>query len=198
VITIAWDIDDVLNNLMSAWFHTAWLPTHPDCTVKYGDLTENPPDRILGISQQEYLESLDAFRLSETARRMAPTPEILDWFRSQGHQFRHIALTARPLETTPALSEWLFRHFGSFVRLFAVVPTRWIDGEPVYDRTKAEFLAWFGLADLLVDDTPANIESVQHLGIEGILYPQPWNSSKLTVAETLQSLMNAAAVRSVA
>jgi len=188
VRTIVWDVDDVLNNLMSSWFHRTWLPAHSGCTVGFRDLTENPPHHLLGISEQEYLNSLDAFRLSDAASQMTPTPEVLDWLQAHGRSFRHIALTARPIATTPRLSEWLFRHFGAYVRLFGVVPTRAQNGEPVYDANKSEFLQWLGKGDLFVDDNPANIEAVQRLGIRGVLYPQPWNGSTLGVAATLQSL----------
>ena len=186
--TIVWDVDDVLNNLMSSWFQNAWVPAHSGCTVRYRDLTENPPHRVLGISEQDYLDSLDAFRLSDAASQMTPSPEVLDWLRTHGRSFRHIALTARPIATTPRLAEWLFRHFGEYVRLFGVVPTRTQDGEPVYDTNKAEFLKWLGKGDLFVDDSPANIASVQRLGIRGVLYPQPWNRGTVSVAATLQTL----------
>jgi FMN phosphatase YigB (HAD superfamily) len=188
VLTIVWDVDDVLNNLMFSWFHTAWLPAHYGCAVSYRDLTENPPHRVLGISQQEYLDSLDAFRLSDAASQMTPNPEVLEWFRARGAGFRHMALTARPLSTAPRLSEWLFRHFGAYIRAFGVVPTRRQNGEPVYDTNKAEFLEWLGKADVVVDDSPANLAAAQRLGIRGVLYPQPWNGSTLSVAATLQTL----------
>lgn len=186
--TIVWDVDDVLNNLMFSWLHRAWLPAHPGCTVSYRDLTENPPHRLLGIPEQEYLDSLDAFRLSDAASQMTPAPEVLEWLRIHGGGFRHIALTARPTATTPRLSEWLFRHFGAYIRVFGVVPTRPQNGAPVYDKNKAEFLEWLGKADVFIDDSPANIAAVQRLGIRSVLYPQPWNNSTLSAAATLQTL----------
>ena len=57
--TLVWDIDDVLNDLMRSWFTEEWLPTHPDCRLAYADLLENPPHRVLGIAEAEYLASLD-------------------------------------------------------------------------------------------------------------------------------------------
>lgn len=188
MLTIVWDIDDVLNDLTSLWFHTAWLPAHQGCQTAYRDLTENPPHRILGVERQEYLASLDAFRVSDAARRMTPNPEVLKWLQCHGHRFRHIALTARPLPSVPQLSEWLFRHFGSFVRLFAFVPARQQEGEPVYDATKAEFLHWVGKGDVLVDDSSENLAAARELGITGVLFPQPWNGCSLGVAEVLQTL----------
>ena len=31
--TIAWDVDDVLNDCMRTWFERTWLPAHPGCAV---------------------------------------------------------------------------------------------------------------------------------------------------------------------
>ena len=70
--TIIWDVDDVLNDLMRAWFedYAALNGTHTHIT--YDRLTSNPPHELLGISRMEYLESLDKFRLSEMAENMTP------------------------------------------------------------------------------------------------------------------------------
>ena len=45
MLTLAWDVDDVLNDLMQVWLEEAWLPAHPECNVTYRDLTSNPPHR---------------------------------------------------------------------------------------------------------------------------------------------------------
>ena len=47
MVTIAWDVDDVLNDLMRHWFKSTWKTTHPECKVIYEDLSENPPRQIL-------------------------------------------------------------------------------------------------------------------------------------------------------
>jgi len=188
MLTFVWDIDDVLNDLMRAWFTGEWLPKHPGCQLEYSDLCENPPHRVLGISRAEYLGSLDRYRLSEKARLMEPNAAILEWLRGHGARHRHIALTARPLESTPYLAEWLFRHFGNFVRQFGVVPSRLEDGVPRYDVDKRDYLEWFGKADLLVDDSEENIAAAQSLGLENVLYPQPWNHSATSVTEILRRL----------
>lgn len=188
MLTIVWDVDDVLNNLMHAWFQYVWLPAHSNSAFEYRNLTENPPHRLLGISENEYLNSLDEFRVSEAAARMSPNPEILEWLRANGTSFRHIALTARPLSTAPPLCEWLFRHFGTYIRVFGVVPTRRRNGEPAYDSTKAEFLHWLGKGDIFVDDSRSNLDAAARLGIRGVLYPQPWNNATLSVAATLKAM----------
>ena len=119
---------------------------------------------------------------------MPPNPLILQWLNSFGESYRHVALTARPLESTPHAAEWLFRHFGMYIRTFAVVPSRYIDGVPLYDRDKPEYLSWLGKADILVDDSEDNIRGAERLGIRGILYPQPWNQASQRAEAVLLSL----------
>src|ERR1019366_3687492 len=82
-----------------------------------------------------------------------PNGGILDWFRCHGARHRHMALTARPLDSVPYLSEWLFHHFGNYLRFFGVVPARLENGVPRYDTNKEDFLRWFGKADVLIDDS---------------------------------------------
>jgi hypothetical protein len=188
VLTFVWDIDDVLNDLMRVWFTQEWLPGHPECRLTYSDLLENPPHRVLGIRQEEYLASLDAFRLSRKARDMQPNASILRWLQSYGARHRHMALTARPLDSIPCLSEWLFSHFGNYLRNFSVVPTRLQDGVPRYDSNKGDYLRWFGKAGVLIDDSEENIAAARSLNIGGVLYPQPWNRNADSVDETLRHL----------
>lgn len=195
MLTIAWDVDDVLNELMRTWFTEIWRAEHPECAVSYSQISENPPDQVLGISRGEYLCSLDAFRASERAREMDPNPVVLQWLKQSGANYRHIALTARPLESAPHAAEWVFRHFGTYMRTFAVVPTRFAEGVPIYDHDKAEYLSWLRKADVLVDDSKENIRRAERLGLRGILYPQPWNEAHCAVEQTLQSLAQLAEVR---
>lgn len=187
-MTIVWDVDDVLNDLMRAWFTEAWRPSHPECALSYNDIVENPPDRVLGVAKEAYLESLDCFRVSQQASQMSPNSAILDWLGRHGARCRHLALTARPIQSVPHAAEWVFRHFGAYVRAFGVVPSRLQAGSPVYDRTKAEFLAWFSGAAVLVDDSPENITAAEAVGVTGILYPRPWNRGADTAAEVLGHL----------
>jgi hypothetical protein len=192
--TIVWDVDDVLNNLMEAWLEHAWKPAHPACQVTSAEITENPPHRVLGIPESEYLASLDKFRQSEPARRMKPNAAIVHWLREQGEGYRHVALTARPLSSTPQASEWLFRHFGDYFRCFGVVPSRPDPETPGYDRNKGDFLRWLGCAEFLVDDSPENVKLAEGLGIRAVLYPQPWNGSTESVDDLLRNLAGKAAV----
>lgn len=188
MLTIVWDVDDVLNDLMAQWFGHAWLPAHPGCGLTYQDLTANPPDLALGVDRSEYLSSLDAFHQSDRGANLTPCPEVLAWFRQDGNRFRHIALTARPLETAPAIAHWVFRHFGAWIRCFGIVPSRTAPDAPAYDNTKAEFLAWLGRGDILIDDSPQNIQQAQSLGLKTLQPRQPWNQSRLTIHDLLENL----------
>jgi hypothetical protein len=188
MLTVVWDVDDVLNDLMYQWFVYGWLAEHSDCRISYSELTCNPPHDVLGVNRREYLSSMDVFRRTERACNMAPNPEVLTWFREEGHQFRHLALTARPLETAPEVAHWVMRHFGSWIRCFGVVPTRTEEGVPVYDRSKGEYLAWLGRGDVLVDDSTDNIVEAESLGLRTLQTAQPWNHSKLTMTLLLQQL----------
>jgi len=188
MLTVVWDVDDVLNDLMHQWFHNAWLKEHPECRLSYADLAINPPHQVLGVNSAEYLASMDAFRETELANNMTPNPEVLAWFRSEGDRCRHIALTARPLETAPNVAHWVMRHFREWIRCFGVVPTRTDVGVPVYDRTKGEYLAWLGCGDVLVDDSAENGRQAALLGLKPMLVAQPWNNSKLTSPALLRQL----------
>jgi len=196
MLTIAWDVDDVLNELMRVWFAEIWELSHPDCGLHYDDIRENPPDRILGIEREEYLRSLDLFRTSERARRMAPNCAVLHWLELYGSKCRHIALTARPLDSVPAAAEWVFRHFGGHLRSFGVVPSRLDPDMPVYDADKGGFLRWFSGSTVLVDDSAENVCAAKASGVQGLLYPQPWNESSNTVAEALDHLTGMVASQS--
>jgi len=176
--TIAWDVDDVLNDLMRQWFELQWLSGHAECKVGYEDLTENPPHRIIGADLHSYLKSLDEFRLSELYQQMSPVREVMSWFENNGHKFRHIALTAVPLIAAPASAQWVFKHFGPWIRTFHFVPSkREGDKMPEYDNDKGAFLKWIQKVDVLVDDSSANIQAARSAGVKGIIIPRPWNKA---------------------
>jgi len=189
VKTIVWDVDDVLNELMRTWFERWWVPSHPGCPIRYDEISENPPHKLLGVSESEYLASLDEFRLSDIARQMTPVPEVLAWFRQYGDRFRHVALTATPLRTAPASAEWVMRHFGQWIRFFHVIPSpRRGEQIPIYDQSKEDFLRWWGKGDILVDDSLMNVTAAKALGIQAVLIPCPWNKSQMTLTEALDVL----------
>ncbi len=191
--TIVWDVDDVLNDLMLQWFERGWKQEHPEATVAYGDLRENPPHLSLGATREEYQGSLDAFRKTDAGVHLTPNAEVLRWFQTHGGNFRHVALTARPLETAPDVAAWVMRHFGQWIRCFGIVPTRTVEGTPVYDRSKGEYLRWLGKGDLLIDDTPENLRHAEAIGIKTLAWPQPWNDAHWSSSEILQQLTEMAA-----
>lgn len=187
--TIAWDVDDVLNDLTQMWFEQKWRKDHEDCTLRYGEITENPPQKLLGVGIDEYLHSLDEYRLSALYRQMAPVREIMEWFDRYGNNFRHIALTATPLVAASASAQWVFKHFGSWIRTFHFVPSkRTGQNIPEYDADKAAFLQWLSKVDVFVDDSPTNIETAEGIGTRGILWPRTWNNSIQTPSEALTSM----------
>ncbi len=175
-ITVAWDVDDVLNSLTKEWF-TEYKKRHkPGLT--FADLVSNPPHNILNISKEEYLASLDSFR-SRHFMDLSPKKELLSWFEGHGHKFRHIALTATPFRFASVSADWVMGHFGKWIRSFNFVPSpRAGSSYPSYDDNKGAFLNWLGNVDIFIDDNEANIMSTKAFGIRNILFPAPWNKYK--------------------
>ncbi len=187
--TIVWDIDDVLNDLMKNWYELKWLPENNSCKVIYEGLTHNPPYELLEITQEEYLQSLDSFRLSDTGRQLTPAKDVVNWFQLHGHRFRHIALTATPIQCAHNSAAWVLKHFGKWIRSFAYVPSkRHNDPEFNYDITKKDYLQWLGKADILIDDNTGNVEGARQLGIQAFLVPRPWNKADGTFTDILNDL----------
>lgn len=184
--TIAWDVDDVLNDLMGGWL--AWYRERGPTAITYEEIAENPPYRLLGISRDEYLASLDAYRLSDAARGQQPVPEVLAWFEEHGDGAHHIAVTATPLATAPGSAEWVVRHFGRWIRTFHVTPSPRV-GDGIAEReTKTASLARLGGADMAVDDLPANLEGMPEMGIATLVFPRPWNGAPGTISDALREL----------
>jgi len=193
MVTIVWDVDDVLNDLTLYWFKSEWLNVHPGSAVQFDDITENPPHRILGMTKNDYLLSLDNFRLSNYAEGLLPNPDVLDWFQRFGEHYRHIALTAAPIQTAHISAQWVIRHFGQWIRTFHFIPShRNMQRLVEYDGSKADYLRWLGKADIIVDDNEANIQGAEEAGITGILMPCPWNKGKSGMTETLKFLTETA------
>ncbi len=186
MLTIAWDVDDVLNDLTAAWLQAY---NHEASTnFAYSDLKQNPPHAMLGISLDDYRSSLDSFR-EQYFDSLKPNPAVLNWFREHGHLARHLAVSAVPMKLAPLSAQWTLRHFGHWIRSFHFVPSpRTDDTHPHYDEGKASFLKWLGNVDILVEDNEANATAAAHeLGIDAILYPQPWNRA---VSTYLQGLLD--------
>jgi hypothetical protein len=187
MITIAWDVDDILNDLMYNWLTKKWLLEFPDCRVNFEQITENTPESIINISKEEYLLSLDNFRLSKNYSQMKPNAEILAWFENFGDKARHMALTAVPVLAAHVSAEWVMRHFGKWIRSFNFVPSLRKEDEntPAYDKSKVDYLKRMNRIDLLVEDSEINIREAEESGIKGMLIGKPWNKSNLSVADAL-------------
>jgi 5'(3')-deoxyribonucleotidase len=191
MITIAWDVDDVLNDLMRRWFEATWKKTHPECKIDYEDLSENPPHRILKVSKEEYLESLDAFRADPSYNQMIPVLPVKEWFINHGRQFRHIALTSVPFAAAGVSANWILTHFGRWIRTYHFIPSyRATCQVPIYDRSKKDYLEWIQYVDYLIDDNEDNIKEAESIGIKGILFPRPWNTQKNKPVETALTFLS--------
>jgi len=192
-MTLVWDVDDVLNQLTRAWFEQAWLSTHPDCPVtESAQLTENPMHRLLGVTREEYLASLDAFRAAGYAA-LVPDADILAWMSRNGDKFRHVALTAVPLASASCSGEWIYRHWGRWIRSIHVVPSPRTGQEaPSWDASKVEYLRWFGHADVvLIEDNPVACAAAVAAGFSALRVPQPWNrGTALPKVGALSDLLN--------
>jgi FMN phosphatase YigB (HAD superfamily) len=184
---IMWDVDDVLNDLMGDWFRLSWLPAHPNCTLKYSGMTKNPPHELLGVTKSEYLASLDAFRQS-SFKELKPLPEMLEWFSLYGNKAEHRVVTAVPTNAAHYSAEWVFRHFGTWIHSFNIVPSP-REGEKDYGvKSKSEYIRTFSKVDLVVEDNLDTIRSMKELGIETVTIPRPWNCASGTLAESLRAM----------
>ncbi len=186
--TLAWDVDDVLNNLMEIWLRN-WHEEHPGAVADYASLKQNPPHESLGITFEAYLESLDQIRSSASAHeQLNPNPQITAWLTEHGRRYRHLALTARPVHTAGPAAAWVLGHFGAWIRTVAFVPVRKPGDWPDYDLNKADYLRWLDPDAILIDDSPANVSEAREKGLEAVLFPQPWNAATQSVPEILSQL----------
>lgn len=189
MITIAWDVDDILNDLMRCWLVNKWLPEHPNCKVSFKQITQNTPERIINSSKEDYLFSLDSFRLSKAYSEMKPNPEVLLWFKKYADKARHIALTSVPIKAAHVSADWVMRNFGKWIRSFNFIPSI-RKGEQTlgHSHTKADYLKWLDKVDVLVEDSEENIREAEKLGIRGILVKKPWNKSSLLLKDALAEI----------
>jgi FMN phosphatase YigB (HAD superfamily) len=186
--TIAWDVDDVLNDLTRRWLDEAWRPAHPGSSARYEQLTANPPHACLGATRDEYLRSLDAFRLARF-ETLEPSPAVLAWLARHGADCRHVALTATPRVVAPVSAAWVLRHFGDWIRVFAFVPSPRADDRFPAAGTKGEALEWLTGIDVLVDDSPVNVAAARAAGRAAVLVPRPWNNAPGTIEDALSELL---------
>lgn len=188
MLTIVWDVDDVLNELMREWLYKKWLRENPSSCCHYEEITVNPPEGLLGITRKEYLRSLDEFR-KEQMMTLKPNAEVVGWFEQYGYRYRHQALTATPLSCAALSAYWVTHHFGRWIRGFHFVPSL-REGQETsqYETTKREYLEWFGKADIFIDDNYENVKAAEHIGIKSFLVARPWNHAGMELTEILQEL----------
>lgn len=187
MLTIAWDVDDVLNNLMQSWLID--YSEKNNCKVSYENIITNPPNQILGIELEKYLDSLDEFRLNPKALDMLPNAKILNWLNNKGHLFHHIALSTTSAKTARNGAFWVMKHFYKWIHSYNIVPSYRKDDEfSKLNKTKKDFLNKVKYVDVLIDDSEKNIKDAQDLGIKGFLVSRPWNKNGLTIDEILNKL----------
>lgn len=173
MLTICWDLDDVLNNLMESWLqnYNYLNKTH----FQYKEIIKNPPYEILGISENFYKNILDIYR-KEYYDLLSPNKIILEWFKQNGHRAYFSVLTATPTSCASISLEWLMRNFGNWIRQYAFIPsTREQIKDNIYDKTKADWLVR-NKADLFIDDSIKNCKEANEKGIATFCVKQPWNN----------------------
>ena len=189
MLTIAWDVDDVLNDFMNVWYIHKWLPEHPQCNTPFVSLVENPPHQLLGCSKEEYLASLDEFRLSTAFQNVKPVAEILRWFVAHGSKAHHVALTAVPSAAAHVSGQWVMRHFGAWMRTFHFIPSYRKNIDDVgYDKSKVDYIKRTDIIDVLVEDNPDQLIGLDGIHKQGLLIPRPWNRAKRNVGQVLAEL----------
>ena len=187
MLTIAWDVDDVLNNLMKTWLE--YYCQKITSQFSYTDIKVNPPNELLNISLDKYLTSLDNFRMSDNAISMEPNAEVLEWMEQNGATFKHIALSATSQATARNGAFWVMKHFGKWINSYNIVPS-YRTGETFLkqNETKKDFLQWIKVVDILIDDNEKNIEQAKELGIKCFLVSRPWNKDGMKMSEILVEL----------
>jgi len=184
---IMWDVDDVLNDLLGEWFRSTWQPLHPTCSVDYEGLSKNPPHEVLGVDKQEYLQSLDAFRM-QSFKALKPIPEMVDWFKKYGLRAEHVVVTSVPVIAANHSAEWVFTHFGEWVRSFNIVPSPRHGSRGHGATSKSDYIRTFSKIDIIVEDNPETILAMREMGLSTVTIPRPWNDSKQTLQSTLNGL----------
>ena len=143
------------------------FPFIPNAASPIAICTSNPPHAEIGASLDEYLASLDDFAARGIWRTWRHLEEAVAWFEQHGDRYRHIALTAVPLEFASISAAWTLRHFGDgsvgFTSYRPIAPGETI---PRYDATKGDFLTRSGNVSAFVDDHAGNVEAAAALGIQ--------------------------------
>ena len=154
------------------------------------DLKENPPHEILRISKETYFNSLDDFRNSKSGKYVLANSIITNWFNNHGNKFKHVACTARPIETMPNQAWWIYYNFGQWINTVHATGADRDNKGDYQTGSKADFISCFDSKVIFIDDSKENINSVSEIGTDTILYPQPWNTSAYSKEEFIEELNN--------
>jgi len=171
---LVWDIDDVLNRFM--FLCLGRFPAKR--SLRYEDLSVMPPYELLGISKEQYLDTLDSCR--PVLYKEAPRPEVMRFFERHGSDFQHIALSAAPIKFAPDSAQWLLRHFGCWIQSCIFIPSPRPDVivRSQRFRSKGEALLSLGGTPVLIDDSPLNIADARKCGCRTMTFPAPWNENR--------------------
>jgi len=187
MVIVAWDVDDVLSELVREWIR------FKQPAVKYEDIVCELPDLRWGYAgtQAEFLAELDDVKQNHH-HEFRPCAAVLDWFRTTGHLAEHVAITSAPRFLMPVMSEWVFRMYGEWIYTVHCMPSKRpnVEDHPYFiGNSKGRFLRdhYFNQRPvLLIDDLSHNIQSAHDHGIPCVTFPQPWNGSKESVGAALE------------
>jgi hypothetical protein len=56
--------------------------------LEYTDLKTNPPHDVLRVTRDQYLASMDRFRMTEAGISLTPNSEILEWMSLPATEWR--------------------------------------------------------------------------------------------------------------
>ena len=176
---LVWDVDDVLNILTRHYLEYG-LPENAR-RIPYDDLAENPPHRLLGLSKEEYLVSLDRVRAGDFYD-LPPRPEVTAFFAAYGSCFDHVVLSAVPLRFMEKSSAWVLHHFGDWIQSCFFIPSQRPDRSVKSQlfSSKSEAVNFFGPRAVLIDDSVKNVEETLSSGGRALYFPAPWNPAKNT------------------
>ena len=183
---IIWDVDDVLNRLMYCWLDN-W-DKNAVRKFHYKDIVENPPHKLLGITENQYFSNLDEYRNSDLGRNVSINKCVFQWFQLYGNDFKHIACTARPVHTMPNQSWWIYTFFGRWIQTVQIASSLRDDADESDAQTKGQFVAWLNKEVVFIDDSERNVEEVSKIGGVSLLFPQPWNRNNQTEEEFIEDL----------
>ena len=187
--TIAWDVDDVLNDLMRVWLDLWWVPSNPQPQVRSAARGKNPPHDLVGTTLMEYQSSLDSFRLWVFFRRMEPIADVRSWSHLPRRPVSSHRIDRRPAPLTTGLGGVGDPSLRALIRGFHFVPSlRHGEDLPTYDLTKGEYFRRVAHVDVIIDDNRDHVDDARRSGLKAVLFPRPWNRCKSTVPEALDEL----------